>query len=189
MSVRRAAVELDERIYTELTRSGPQSWDTSISWLSSAANHSRISLAGAAVLASTGGPRGRRAALVGVLAVASTSLVANVVVKNIARRPRPSRPLEHYADSPGGVGHVPMPSTTSFPSGHAAAAAAFATAVAVEWPAAALPFAVFAALVGYSRVHTGVHYPFDVAGGWAVGIGMGLASAGFVELLARKMVH
>lgn len=186
MGVRRSAVELDERIYFELTRSGPQPVDAGISWLSSAANHSRISLTGAALLALAGGPRGRRTALVGVIAVASTSLVANVVVKNIARRPRPSRPLEHYADAPGNVGHVPMPTTTSFPSGHAAAAAAFATAVAVEWPAMALPFAVFAAAVGYSRVHTGVHYPFDVVGGWAVGVGMGLASAGVVELASRR---
>ena len=187
MGVRRSAVNLDERIYAELTGSGPQPWDTSISWLSSAANHSRISLAGAALLALAGGSRGRRTALVGVVAVASTSLVANVVVKNIARRPRPARPLAHYADAPGNAGHVPMPTTTSFPSGHAAAAAAFATAVAVEWPAVALPFVVFAALVGYSRVHTGVHYPFDVVGGWAVGIGMGLASAGVVELAARRV--
>lgn len=79
-----------------------------------------------------------------------------------------------------------MPTTTSFPSGHAAAAAAFATAVSVEWPALALPFVAFAAVVGYSRVHTGVHYPFDVVGGWAVGVGMGLASAGLVEIVARR---
>lgn len=186
MGVRRSAADLDERIYAELSRSGKPLWDTSISWLSSAANHSRISLAGAALLALTGGERGRRTALVGVIAVASTSLMANVVVKNIARRPRPARPVEHYADAPGNLGHVPMPATTSFPSGHSAAAAAFATAVAIEWPAVALPFVVFAALVGYSRVHTGVHYPFDVLGGWAVGVGMGLASAGVVELVARR---
>lgn len=186
MGVRRSAVDLDERIYTELTGLGPQPWDNGISWLSSAANHSRISLAGAALLALAGGPRGRRTALVGVLAVASTSLVANVVVKNIARRPRPARPIGHYAHTPGNVGHVPMPATTSFPSGHSAAAAAFATAVTVEWPAVALPFIAFAVMVGYSRVHTGVHYPFDVAGGWAVGIGMGLASAGVVDLAAKQ---
>ncbi|NED26421.1 phosphatase PAP2 family protein, partial [Streptomyces anulatus] len=58
-----------------------------------------------------------------------------------------------------------QPITTSFPSGHAASAAAFATGVALEskgWGAVVAPVAV---AVATSRVYTGVHYPSDVLAG------------------------
>jgi hypothetical protein len=66
------------------------------------------------------------------------------------------------------------PVTTSFPSGHAAAAAAFATGVGLEMPALAAPVGALAAAVGISRVVNGVHYPSDIAGGWAFGAGVGM---------------
>ena len=65
-----------------------------------------------------------------------------------------------------------MPVTRSFPSGHAAAAFAFATWVAAEVPQATAPLGIAAAVVAYSRVHTGVHYPGDVIAGSLVGGGI-----------------
>jgi undecaprenyl-diphosphatase len=62
-----------------------------------------------------------------------------------------------------------MPSSRSFPSGHTAAAVAFASAVSRVEPAAGASLHVLAALVGYSRVHTGVHYPGDVVAGALIG--------------------
>ena len=62
-----------------------------------------------------------------------------------------------------------MPSSTSFPSGHSAAAFAFATGVGHVLPPAAIPLRALAALVAYSRVHTGVHYPGDVVAGALMG--------------------
>jgi undecaprenyl-diphosphatase len=61
-----------------------------------------------------------------------------------------------------------MPRSTSFPSGHAASASAFGT-VATASPEAGLPLSAAAALVAYSRVHTGVHYPLDVIAGSLTG--------------------
>jgi undecaprenyl-diphosphatase len=65
--------------------------------------------------------------------------------------------------------HVRMPATTSFPSGHSAAAFAFATGVGRVLPPAAIPLRALAAAVAYSRVHTGVHYPADVVIGALIG--------------------
>lgn len=73
-----------------------------------------------------------------------------------------------------------QPFTTSFPSGHAASAAAFATGVALEskgWGAVVAPLA---AAVAASRVYTGVHYPSDVLAGAVVGAGAALALRGVV---------
>jgi undecaprenyl-diphosphatase len=63
-----------------------------------------------------------------------------------------------------------MPRSSSFPSGHAASAFAFAAGAANARPMPLAPLWVLATLVGYSRVHTGVHYPADVLAGAFVGV-------------------
>jgi diacylglycerol kinase family enzyme len=68
----------------------------------------------------------------------------------------------------------PAARTASFPSGQAASAAAFATGVALEVPALAVPIGGLAAIVGASRVASRVHYPSDVLAGFALGTAAGL---------------
>ena len=68
------------------------------------------------------------------------------------------------------------PRSSSFPSGHSASAAAFATAVAMESPRTALAVVPLAAAVAYSRIHVGVHWTSDVVVGAAVGTGVALAT-------------
>ncbi len=70
-----------------------------------------------------------------------------------------------------------MPASASFPSGHTAAAVAFAASVGVVLPVAALPHGAPTGAVGYSRVHTGVHNPGDVAAGAVLGIASAAAAA------------
>lgn len=79
-----------------------------------------------------------------------------------------------------------MPTSTSFPSGHAASAFAFATGVATAAPRSALPLSAAAALVAYSRVHTGVHYPSDVIAGAVLGAGL---AAAVVAALDRRRAN
>jgi diacylglycerol kinase family enzyme/membrane-associated phospholipid phosphatase len=139
--------------------------------LSRSANKSRLWLGLAAILALTGGRSGRRAALRGVLAIAATSAVTNLPAKLLTGRARPDVTLV-----PDVRRLARVPTSTSFPSGHAASAAAFATGVALERPQAAVPIAVLAAGVGVSRVYTGVHFPGDVLVGAAIGAGVGAAT-------------
>ncbi len=108
---------------------------------------------------------GRRAAAQGLASLGVTAAVVNLAVKPLARRRRPDR----LADDVPVPRHVPMPSSRSFPSGHSAAAFAFATGVGHVSPMAAAPLQVLAGLVAYSRVHTGVHYPGDVLAGSLIG--------------------
>jgi undecaprenyl-diphosphatase len=74
-----------------------------------------------------------------------------------------------------------MPTSTSFPSGHAAAAFAFATGVGQVLPGAGFPLRALAGLVAYSRVHTGVHYPGDVLVGALLGAALAQSTTHFLE--------
>ncbi|MEV6025401.1 phosphatase PAP2 family protein [Streptomyces sp. NPDC052036] len=143
--------------------------------LSRAANHGVLWLATAAALAGTRSPRARRAAARGVASLALASATINTVGKRSVRRPRP------VLDPVPAVRRLKrQPITTSFPSGHAASAAAFAAGVALEsrgWGAAVAPLATAVAL---SRVYTGVHFPSDVLTGAALGMGAAYAVRGLV---------
>ncbi|MER7013199.1 phosphatase PAP2 family protein [Saccharopolyspora sp. NPDC000359] len=60
-------------------------------------------------------------------------------------------------------------STFSLPSGHSAAAAGFAVALALQWRRIALLVAAIAVLEGFTRIFIGVHYPHDVLAGFILG--------------------
>jgi undecaprenyl-diphosphatase len=57
----------------------------------------------------------------------------------------------------------------SFPSGHAATSFAGATLLAWYAPRLTVPLYALAALVAWSRVYVGVHYPLDIVAGALLG--------------------
>jgi membrane-associated phospholipid phosphatase len=159
------AAEVDRAAYAAVAGTATPSLDDAARRLSRAANYSRLSLACAALLAGAGGRRGRAAAASGLASVAATSAVVNLLVKPLGRRRRPDRGAPRVANAR----RVRMPLSASFPSGHTAAAVAFASGAGRALPAASFPLYVLAAAVGYSRIHTGVHYPGDVVAGALLG--------------------
>jgi undecaprenyl-diphosphatase len=159
------AERVDRAIYGAIAATETPALDRAMSRLTRAADYSRLSLAAAALLSLAGGPKGRRAASEGLASVAVTSAVANLVIKPLGRRRRPDR----VAGDVPLARQVRMPSTTSFPSGHSASAFAFATGVGHVLPREAAALRALAALVAYSRVHTGVHYPGDALAGSLLG--------------------
>jgi len=166
--------QADAALYAAVAQTRTPALDKSMARLSEAANYSRLSIASAALLALVSGRRGRRAASYGLASVTVTATIVNLAVKPLTNRRRPNRAAEGVPV----VRHVRMPASTSFPSGHAAAAFAFATGVGHVMPVAAIPLRLLASMVAYSRVHTGVHYPGDVFAGSLIGV-----------ILARLTTH
>lgn len=166
--VRHHAGAVDRHLLHRATSRESPIADAGLRAISRAANHSKLWMASAGILGVTGGSRGRRAALRGLVGIAITSVAVNGPLKLLLRRERPALHML------GRSNLVVMPSSFSFPSGHAASAFAFATGVAREWPAAGVPIAATAGAVAYSRVHAGVHYPSDVIVGAGLGVGAAL---------------
>ena len=130
---------------------------------------SALAIAGAAFL----WYRGDRRDAAGVLLAPTVAVTLFVLVKQIYARPRP--------DGLGGA----VPSSYSFPSGHATASAAICCTLAyVYWREGfvsgrvALLFAIILPLVvGSSRVYLNVHWATDVLGGWSAGLLIAALSA------------
>jgi undecaprenyl-diphosphatase len=158
---------LDRAAVQKLASADSPLLDEVLPGLSRLADHSVLWMAVAAGLWATGRPRARRAAAYGLGSIVVASATANIVGKGLNSRLRPQAdiPLVRRLRHP--------PTSASFPSGHSASAAAFATAVTLEAPVLAPPVIVLAGAVGLSRVVTGVHYPSDVLAGFAIGAGAG----------------
>jgi undecaprenyl-diphosphatase len=169
----REAAAVDKAVYRAVAATPTPTIDGPLRTLTSAADHSKLWIGTAAVLFAVGGRKGRRAALTGVAAIACTSAIVNLPMKLAGARHRPDADLAGVPESR----RVEMPTSASFPSGHSASAAAFTAAVSSIVPALGAPLGCAAAVVGYSRVHSGVHYPGDVIAGVVVGASVGEAVA------------
>lgn len=94
---------------------------------------------------------------------AVAAVTVSYVLKVAFGRPRPRV----------GIGNLEAlvrdPDRYSFPSAHAASSTAIALSTALRAPAVGIPLAVLAALISFSRIYVGVHYPLDVAAGILVG--------------------
>ena len=124
--------------------------------------------------------RTRRAGVAGLLALGVGFVLTNLTIKPLAARIRP------WLTVNGLTALVAERDPHSFPSGHTCAAFAAACGwrpyLPKEWGNAAL---ICAALMGFSRLYVGVHFPTDVLAGALIGA----LSAWLVHKGKKKLSH
>jgi undecaprenyl-diphosphatase len=88
------------------------------------------------------------------------------ILKSVIYRPRPFEVLSDI------IARVPLDRNSSYPSGHAliVSIGAFFCLAKFKRRSVALLLTLEAALVCYSRVYVGVHYPLDIVAGILVGM-------------------
>lgn len=107
-----------------------------------------------------------RTVIVAVVAVLVADFLASSLLKPCLHRPRPPYALPDVRLL------VQVGPSFSFPSSHAVNTAAVATALSRAYGWWALPALAYAALIAYSRVYVGVHFPLDVVAGAVLGVGV-----------------
>ncbi|MCB0414065.1 MAG: phosphatase PAP2 family protein [Bdellovibrionales bacterium] len=106
--------------------------------------------------------------LVLTLSLAFSDLVTYRILKQAFQRTRPNNLPEIHA-----IVRDNHPKKFSFPSNHATNTMTGAVILAQVFPAARWAFFVYAGLIAYSRVYSGVHFPFDVLAGLFIGYWLG----------------
>ncbi|MDD3394122.1 MAG: phosphatase PAP2 family protein [Anaerotignum sp.] len=104
----------------------------------------------------------RTGGLLLLLCLGANALVCNAVLKPLVARMRPYDLLGYEV-------LVPHLSDFSFPSGHTAASFAAATAIYAMNKKCGIAAYIFAAVMGFSRLYLGVHFPTDVLAGALLG--------------------
>ncbi len=165
----------------QLTRRAA-SWDSPwarqvLPAVESAAEKTKLWWGTALVMAATGGHTERRAAAAGLAGMLTAQVIGNAGCKQLYERRRPPLEMIPHDDAED------RPDSSSFPSGHTAAAVGFTATVALISPWWGAAASVPAAMVAVERVHSGAHYPSDVA----VGAAIGLTSAWLVHRAPRLL--
>ena len=150
------------------TRGHPRPAEEALKGLGAAGEWGAVWIALALAAALVDGDR--RARWLRTAPVAPAAVGLNFLVKVAVRRERPRlRRLPPLASAP---------SQLSFPSAHATASLAAATAMGRVSPGARIPLYGLAGAVCLTRPYLGMHYPSDVLAGAALGIAIGAAWPG-----------
>lgn len=125
-----------------------------------------------------GGKHGRITFVILILTVILTDQISSQIIKPAVGRLRPCKTLDWVNIL------VNCSSGKSFPSSHAANSFGQAAIWLWRYPKYKWFFIVAAILISFSRVFVGVHYPFDILTGAAVG-----TTCGLIMFISIKLIN
>lgn len=139
----------------------------------------------------------RKTATYLLLMVLLTTIINEGIIKHIVSMPRPinfdpnirsfaGRWLLKEGTSFLTLFEVPSASSFSFMSGHTTISFAAATIVFYFHRKQGWPLFILAAIIGFSRIYFGVHYPTDVIAGVVFGVFLGFAFGIVIQLLTKR---
>ena len=115
-------------------------------------------------------PKSRQAGILAFLALLVSTLLGEVILKNIFQRMRP------YDSFPLVPLLIDKSSQYSFPSGHTASSFAVAFVFANYFSKKSVPIWILASLIAFSRIYLFMHYPGDILAGILLGLFSGFIS-------------
>lgn len=124
-------------------------------------------------------PKTRRGGIDTLICLAFAAALCNLVFKNLVARPRPFLEIEELE-----LIIAPLLSY-SFPSGHACSSFAAATALTLAFRHRGAWAFLPAALITFSRIYVGIHYPTDILCGAIFGVLISL----FTYELSRRIIR
>lgn len=130
-----------------------------------------------AALVLFGGSKGRWAAFMLIPLIAASDQLSSSLIKPLVHRMRPCEVLGsvHFWHGPTGWMTTPAEITQSykasfsFPSSHATNITAAMLFLGLAYRKVIIPLLVVAAMVSFSRIYIGVHWPLDVLAGVVIG--------------------
>ena len=158
-----------------------------IDWVSKIGDQAQMRLVAGGVMLAGAVRRDAKMFGAGVRMLAAHELAtsAKVWVKDHVVRTRPRNPAKNGAHKLH-KGHDTRKEKSSFPSGHAAGAAATTSAFAAVYPAHGLAARGAAGVVALGRIPACKHYPSDVIAGTAIGVAAA-AVVGAAWSLAKRV--
>lgn len=124
--------------------------------------------------------RGRALFVIFLFSLGVTDVLGGQLIKPLFARSRPEQSGLDVVVR--GIHH----SSYGFTSNHAANIFCAVVFLSFFFPKARWPLFLLAALIGYSRVYVGAHFPLDVLGGALLGSAIG---AGFAIALKRSQIN
>ena len=104
-------------------------------------------------------------------------ILGNGILKNIIERSRPFINME-------GINLlIKAPTSYSFPSGHTTSSFAAALVLSMNFKNKTVYIFILAALIAFSRVYLGVHFPTDIIAGIILGL-----SCGYIAIFIGKKI-